>query len=103
MSEKSEKYARIKQFQASSFGQLINQVNDWLMYNQQKNKKTFEFLDMKYQCEPPIDPNGNLEYTAIAIYKDSLENLSKEENEEIKSSEEHQFIKEKKEIEYKQS
>ena len=103
MAEKSEKNVRIKKFQASSFDQLINQVNDWLMYNQQKNKETFEFIDMKYQCEPPIDPNGNLEYTAIAIYKDSLENLSKEENEEIKSREEHQFIKEKKEIEYKQS
>ena len=103
MSENLDKSVRIKQFQASAFGQLIDQVNDWLKENQQKNNETFEFIDMKYQCEPPIDANGNLEYTAIAIYKDSLENLSKEENEEIKSSEENQFIKEKKEIEYKQS
>ncbi|MFB5600574.1 MAG: hypothetical protein ACE5SW_10140 [Nitrososphaeraceae archaeon] len=103
MSEKLEKHIRIKQFQAASFDQLINQVNDWLIFNQEKNHATFEFIDMKYQCEPPIDPNGNLEYTAIAIYKDSVENLSKDANEENKSfSDEHQFIKEKKEIEYRQ-
>jgi hypothetical protein len=103
MSKKLEKHIRIKQFQTSSFDQLINQVNDWIIYNQDKNKDTFEFMDMKYQCEPPMDPNGNLEYTAIVIYKDSVENLAKEANEENKSiSDENQFIKEKKEIEYKQ-
>ena len=65
-----EKEIRLKSFQTQSFDGLINQVNSWLKYKQEKNRNTFEFIDMKYQCESSTSTDSDLQYTAIAIYKD---------------------------------
>ena len=91
---------RIKSFQTQSFDGLINQVNSWLRDKQEKNRNTFEFIDMKYQCESSTVSDSDLQYTAIAIYKDSLENLNKELSEQENSINE-EFIDEKKKLEYR--
>ncbi|HEX7257891.1 MAG TPA: hypothetical protein VF242_07510 [Nitrososphaeraceae archaeon] len=96
-----EKEIRLKSFQTQSFDGLINQVNSWLKYKQEKNRNTFEFIDMKYQCESSTITDSDLQYTAIAIYKDSVENLNKEVPEEDKSLNDEEFIREKKKLEYR--
>ena len=96
-----EKEIRLKSFQTQSFDGLINQVNRWLKDKQEKNRNTFEFIDMKYQCESSTITDSNLQYTAIAIYKDSVENLNKEVPEEDKSINDEEFIREKKKLEYR--
>lgn len=95
-----EREIRIKSFQTQSFDGLINQVNSWLRDKQEKNRNTFEFIDMKYQCESSTVSDSDLQYTAIAIYKDSLENLNKELSEQENSINE-EFIDEKKKLEYR--
>lgn len=95
-----EREIRIKSFQTQSFDGLINQVNSWLRDKQEKNRNTFEFIDMKYQCESSTISDSDLQYTAIAIYKDSLENLNKELSEQENSINE-EFIDEKKKLEYR--
>jgi hypothetical protein len=95
-----EREIRIKSFQTQSFDGLINQVNSWLRDKQEKNRNTFEFIDMKYQCESATVSDSDLQYTAIAIYKDSLENLNKELSEQENSINE-EFIDEKKKLEYR--
>jgi hypothetical protein len=55
---------------------------------------------MKYQCESSTVSDSDLQYTAIAIYKDSLENLNKELSEQENSINE-EFIDEKKKLEYR--
>ena len=96
-----EKEIRLKSFQTQSFDGLINQVNSWLKDKQEKNRNTFEFIDMKYQCESSTITDSDLQYTAIAIYKDSVENLNKEVPEEDKSLDDEEFIREKKKLEYR--
>jgi hypothetical protein len=96
-----EKEIRLKSFQTQSFDGLINQVNSWLKDKQEKNRNTFEFIDMKYQCESSTITDSDLQYTAIAIYKDSVENLNKEVPEEYKSINDEEFIREKKKLEYR--
>ena len=95
-----EREIRIKSFQTQSFDGLINQVNSWLRDKQEKNRNTFEFIDMKYQCESSTISDSDLQYTAIAIYKDSLENLNKDLSEQENSINE-EFIHEKKKLEYR--
>ena len=95
-----EREIRIKSFQTQSFDGLINQVNSWLRDKQEKNRNTFEFIDMKYQCESSTVSDSDLQYTAIAVYKDSLENLKKELSEQENSINE-EFIDEKKKLEYR--
>jgi hypothetical protein len=95
-----EKEIRLKSFQTQSFDGLINQVNNWLKDKQEKNRNTFEFIDMKYQCESSTITDSDLQYTAIAIYKDSVENLNKELSED-KSINDEEFIDEKKKLEYR--
>ena len=95
-----EREIRIKSFQTQSFDGLINQVNSWLRDKQEMNRNTFEFIDMKYQCESSTVSDSDLQYTAIAIYKDSLENLNKELSEQENSINE-EFIDEKKKLEYR--
>ena len=95
-----EKEIRLKSFQTQSFDGLINQVNSWLRDKQEKNRNTFEFIDMKYQCESSTITDSDLQYTAIAIYKDSVENLNKEVSED-KSINDEEFIHEKKKLEYR--
>ena len=95
-----EREIRIKSFQTQSFDGLINQVNSWLRDKQEKNSNTFEFIDMKYQCESSTISDSDLQYTAIAIYKDSLENLNKDLSEQENSINE-EFIHEKKKLEYR--
>jgi hypothetical protein len=96
-----EREIRLKSFQTQSFDGLINQVNSWLRDKQEKNRNTFEFIDMKYQCESSTIADSDLQYTAIAIYKDSVENLNKEVPEEDKSINDEEFIHEKKKLEYR--
>ena len=96
-----KKEIRLKSFQTQSFDGLINQVNSWLKDKQEKNRNTFEFIDMKYQCESSTITDSDLQYTAIAIYKDSVENLNKEVPEEDKSINDEEFIREKKKLEYR--
>ena len=96
-----EREIRIKSFQTQSFDSLINQVNSWLRDKQEKNRNTFEFIDMKYQCESSTISDSDLQYTAIAIYKDSLENLNKELAEQENSIYVEEFIHEKKKLEYR--
>ena len=96
-----EKEIRLKSFQTQSFDGLINQVNSWLKDKQEKNRNTFEFIDMKYQCESSTITDSDLQYTAIAIYKDSVENLTKEVSEEDTSINDEEFIREKKKLEYR--
>ncbi|HJU59779.1 MAG TPA: hypothetical protein VJ583_08520 [Nitrososphaeraceae archaeon] len=96
-----EREIRIKSFQTQSFDSLINQINSWLRDKQEKNRNTFEFIDMKYQCEPSTISDSDLQYTAIAIYKDSLENLNKELAEQENSINIEEFIHEKKKLEYR--
>jgi hypothetical protein len=96
-----EREIRIKSFQTQSFDSLINQINSWLRDKQEKNRNTFEFIDMKYQCESSTIPDSDLQYTAIAIYKDSLENLNKELAEQENSINIEEFIHEKKKLEYR--
>lgn len=96
-----EREIRIKSFQTQSFDGLINQVNSWLRDKQEKNRNTFEFIDMKYQCESSTISDSDLQYTAIAIYKDSLENLNKELAEQENSINVEEFIHEKKKLEYR--
>ena len=95
-----EREIRIKSFQTQSFDGLINQVNSWLRDKQEKNSNTFEFIDMKYQCESSTISDSDLQYTDIAIYKDSLENLNKDLSEQENSINE-EFIHEKKKLEYR--
>lgn len=96
-----EREIRLKSFQTQSFEGLINQVNSWLRDKQDKNRNTFEFIDMKYQCESSTISDSDLQYTAIAIYKDTMENLNKEVFEEDKSIDDEEFIHEKKKLEYR--
>jgi len=96
-----EREIRLKSFQTQSFDVLINQVNSWLREKQEKNRNTFKFIDMKYQCESSTSSDSDLQYTAIAIYKDSVENLNKETSEEDKSINDEEFIHEKKKLEYR--
>ena len=96
-----KKEIRLKSFQTQSFDGLINQVNSWLKDKQEKNRNTFDFIDMKYQCESSTITDSDLQYTAIAIYKDSVENLNKEVPEEDKSINDEEFIREKKKLEYR--
>lgn len=98
--KEKEREIRIKSFQTQSFDGLINQVNSWLRDKQEKNSNTFEFIDMKYQCESSTISDSDLQYTAIAIYKDSLENLNKDLSEQENSINE-EFIHEKKKLEYR--
>jgi hypothetical protein len=100
MKEK-EREIRLKSFQTQSFEALVNQINSWLRDKQEKNTNTFEFIDMKYQCESSTVSDSDLQYTAIAIYKDSLENLNTEITEEDKSINDEEFIHEKKKLEYR--
>ena len=100
MKEK-EREIRLKSFQSQSFEALVNQINSWLRDKQEKNKNTFEFIDMKYQCESSTGSDSDLQYTAIAIYKDSLEILNMEISEEDKLINEEEFIHEKKKLEYR--
>ena len=95
-----EREIRIKSFQTQSFDSLINQVNSWLRDKQEKNRNTFEFINMKYQCEFSTS-DSDLQYTAIVIYKDSLENLNKELAEQENSINVEEFINEKKKLEYR--
>jgi hypothetical protein len=101
--KENEREIRLKSFQAQSFDGLVNQINIWLRDKQEKNKNTFEFIDMKYQCESSVTGDSDLQYTAIAIYKDSLDNLHKEigEEEEDESINDEELIHEKKKLEYR--
>jgi hypothetical protein len=100
MKEK-EREIRIKSFQTQSFDALINQVNSWLVTKQNKNREVFDLIDVKYQSEPHVLSDKDLQYTAIAIYRDSIENLNKEIEIEQTNSADEDFINQKKKLEYR--
>jgi hypothetical protein len=100
----SKKEIRIKSFQTQLFDDLIDQVNVWLRYKQEKSRNLFEFIDFKYYYkESPSSDNNNNDFQnfAIIIYKDSQENLSREEIEKSKTTNDEEFITEKKKLEYR--
>jgi hypothetical protein len=100
----SKKEIRIKSFQTQLFDDLIDQVNVWLSYKQEKSRNLFEFIDFKYYYkESPSSDNNNNDFQnfAIIIYKDSQENLSREEIEKSKTTNDEEFITEKKKLEYR--
>ena len=100
MKEK-EREIRIKPFQTQSFDSLINQVNSWLATKQKKNRDVFDLIDVKYQSEPSTMSDKDLQYTAIAIYRDSIENLNQETEIEQTTSSDEEFISQKKKLEYR--
>jgi hypothetical protein len=99
----SKKEIRIKSFQTQLFDELIDQVNVWLSYKQEKSRNLFEFIDFKYYYKesPSSDNDYDFQNFAIIIYKDSQENLSREEIEKSKTTNDEEFITEKKKLEYR--
>lgn len=97
----AKKEIRIKSFQTQLFDELIDQVNVWLSYKQDKTKNTFEYIDMKYYCKESLPSDNNFKYYAIVIYKDSQDNLTKEEAEKNNTTNDEEFIAEKKKLEYR--
>ncbi|HEX5186362.1 MAG TPA: hypothetical protein VFV86_05675 [Nitrososphaeraceae archaeon] len=100
MKEKNREI-RIKPFQTHSFDSLINQVNRWLSTKQKNNSEVFDLIDVKYQSEHSTMSDKDLQYTAIAIYRDSIENLNKETEIEQTTSSDEEFISQKKKLEYR--
>ena len=97
----SKKEIRIKSFQTQLFDEMVDQVNVWLRYKQEKSRNLFEFIDFKcYYKESPSSDN-DFQNFAIIIYKDSQENLSREEIEKSKTTNDEEFITEKKKLEYR--
>ncbi|HEX7141938.1 MAG TPA: hypothetical protein VF222_05620 [Nitrososphaeraceae archaeon] len=99
--DSKKKEIRIKSFQTQLFDELINQVNVWLSSKQDNTRNTFEFIDMKYYCNESMPSDNDFHYTAILIYKDSQEKLIKEDQEKNNSTNEEEFIAEKKKLEYR--
>ena len=100
MKEKNREI-RIKPFQTQSFDSLINQVNRWLVTKQKNNTEVLDLIDVKYQSEYSTISDKDLQYTAIAIYRDSIENLNKETEIEQTTSSDEEFISQKKKLEYR--
>ncbi|HEU5461288.1 MAG TPA: hypothetical protein VFU79_03345, partial [Nitrososphaeraceae archaeon] len=75
----SKKEIRIKSFQTQLFDDLVDQVNVWLSYKQEKSRNLFEFIDFKYYYKESPSSDNDFQNFAIIIYKDSQENLSMEE------------------------
>jgi hypothetical protein len=100
----SKKEIRIKSFQTQLFADLIDQVNVWLSYKQEKSRNLFEFIDFKYYYkESPSSDNNDNDFRnfAIIIYKDSQENLSREDIAKSNTTNDEEFITEKKKLEYR--
>ena len=99
----SKKEIRIKSFQTQLFDDLIDQVNVWLSYKQEKSRNLFEFIDLKYYYKesPSSDNDNDFQNFAIIIYKDSQENLSREDIEKSNTTNDEEFITEKKKLEYR--
>jgi len=100
MNEK-ETEIRIKSFQTQSFEALINQINKWLETKQNNDREVFDLIDVKYQSEHNGMPDKELQYTAIAIYRDSIETLKKDIDKERTNSSDEDFINQKKKLEYR--
>ena len=97
----SKKEIRIKSFQTQLFDDLIDQVNVWLGYKQDKTRNSFKFIDLKYYYRDSPSSDNDFQHSAIVIYKDSQDNLSKEKTEESNTTNDEEFIAEKKKLEYR--
>ena len=97
----SKKEIRIKSFQTQLFDDLIDQVNVWLGYKQDKTRNSFKFIDLKYYYRDSPSSDNDFHHSAIVIYKDSQDNLSKEKTEESNTTNDEEFIAEKKKLEYR--
>jgi len=97
----SKKEIRIKSFQNDLFDDLIDKVNVWLSYKQDKTRNSFEFIDLKYYYResPPLD--NDFQHSAIVIYKDSHEGVFKEKSEKNDTRNDEEFIAEKRKLEYR--
>jgi hypothetical protein len=100
MKEK-ETEIRIKSFQTQSFEVLINQINKWLENKQNNDREVFDLIDVQYQSEHNGMQDKELQYTAIAIYRDSIETLKKDIDKEQTNSSDEDFINQKKKLEYR--
>jgi hypothetical protein len=97
----SKKEMRIKSFQTQLFDELVDQVNLWLSNKQEKSRNLFEFIDFKYYYKESPSSDNDFQNFAIIIYKDSHEILSMEEIEKNKTTNDEEFIAEKKKLEYR--
>jgi hypothetical protein len=97
----SKKEIRIKSFQTQLFDDLIDQVNIWLSDRQDKTRNSFEFIDLKYYYRDSPSPDNDFQHSALVIYKDSQDNFSKEKTEESNTTNDEEFIAEKKKLEYR--
>ncbi|HZB64603.1 MAG TPA: hypothetical protein VE307_04770 [Nitrososphaeraceae archaeon] len=97
----SKKEIRIKSFQTQLFDDLIDKVNIWLSDRQDKTRNSFEFIDLKYYYKDSPSSDNDFQHSAIVIYKDSQDNLSKEKTEESNTTNDEEFIAEKKKLEYR--
>lgn len=97
----SKKEIRIKSFQTHIFDDLIDKVNVWLSYKQDKTRNSFEFINLKYYYRESPRSDNDFQHSAIVIYKDSQENFSMEKTEKNVTTNDEEFIAEKKKLEYR--
>lgn len=98
----SKKEIRIKAFQTHIFDDLVDKVNVWLSYKQDKKSNSFEFINLKYYYKESPPSDSGFQHSAIVIYKDSQENLSKEKTtDKNDTTNDEEFIAEKKKLEYR--
>jgi hypothetical protein len=97
----SKKEIRIKSFQTQLFDDLIDQVNVWLSYKQDKTRNSFKFIDLKYYYRDSPSSDNDFQHSAIVIYQDCQDNFSKEKIEKSNTTNDEEFIAEKKKLEYR--
>ena len=101
MEDFKKKEIRIKSFRTQLFEELIDQVNIWLKSKQDTPRNTFEFIDMKYYCKECTSSDNDKQYTAIVIFKDSQQTFTKERLENNNTTNDEEFIAEKRKLEYR--
>ena len=101
MENSKKKEIRIKSFRTQLFDELIDQVNIWLKSKQDTFRNTFEFIDMKYYCKECTPSDNDNQHTAIVIFKDSQDTFTKEELENSNTTNDEEFIAEKRKLEYR--
>ena len=101
MEDFKKKEIRIKSFRTQLFDELIDQVNIWLKSKQDTTRNTFEFIDMKYFCKVCTSSDNDNQHTAIVIFKDAHGTFTNEELENSNTTNDEEFIAEKKKLEYR--
>ena len=101
MEDFKKKEIRIKSFRTQLFDELIDQVNLWLKSKQDTLRNTFEFIDIKYYFKQCTSSDNDNQHTAIVIFKDSQDTFTKEELENSNTTNDEEFIAEKRKLEYR--